>query len=89
MLNDQDSNMAANAICHSAAMVQGSFADVAFEMMRPAVLFQPKLYRDGSQWCDLLGDDLQVGVCGFGDSPAEAMFAFDKDWNTKIPQQKS
>ena len=89
MLNDQDSNMAANAICHSAAMVQGSFADVAFEMMRPAVLFKPRLYRDGSLWYALFGEDLQSGVCGFGESPADAMWDFDKEWSKKIPQQKS
>ena len=89
MLNDQDSNMAANAICHSAAMVQGSFADVAFEMMRPAVLFKPRLCRDGSLWCALFGEDLQSGVCGFGESPADAMWDFNKEWSKKIPQQKS
>ena len=84
MINDQDSNMAANAICHAALMVQETFQQVAYEQMRPAVIFKPRLFPDGDQWCALLGEDLQVGVCGFGDSPADAMYAFDKEWTTKI-----
>lgn len=87
MLNNQDSNMAANAICHSIAMVQESFQQVAYEQMRPASIFKPKLYRDGNQWCALLGEDLQSGVAGFGDSPAEAMWDFDVQWNTKLKGQ--
>lgn len=87
MINEQDSNMAANAICHSASMVQESFQQVAYEQMRPSVLFKPRLYPDGNQWCALLGEDLQAGVCGFGDSPAEAMYAFDKAWATKLGGQ--
>lgn len=87
MINDKDSNMAANAICHSASMVQESFQQVAYEQMRPAAIFKPRLFQDGDQWCALLGEDLQVGVCGFGASPAEAMYAFDLAWNTKIGGQ--
>ena len=84
MLNDQDSNMAANAICHSALMVQASLQQATYEQMRPAVVFKPKLSRDGNKWCALFGDDLQSGVAGFGDSPALAMWDFDVQWDTKI-----
>ena len=87
MINDQDSNMAANAICHSASMIQASWQDAAYEQMRPSVVFKPKLFPDGNQWCALLGNDLQVGVCGFGASPADAMWAFDKAWTTKLGGQ--
>jgi len=87
MLNDQDSNMAANAMCHSAAMVQESLQQVAYEQMRPSVLFKPCLYRDGSLWCALFGEDLQSGVCGFGESPADAMWDFDKEWSKKIAKE--
>ena len=80
-MTPQDSNMAANAICHATSMVQASFQDVAYEMMRPAVIFKPRLSKDGDQWCALFGDNLQVGVSGFGNTPADAMFDFDKNWN--------
>ncbi|MCW0104448.1 hypothetical protein [Burkholderia pseudomallei] len=35
-------------------------------------------------WCALYGPNLMEGVCGFGDSPAEAMADFDKNWLAKI-----
>ena len=54
------------------------------EMQRPSVLYRPQIYIDGNQWCALYGADLQDGVAGFGDSPAEAMCAFDQAWNAKL-----
>jgi len=84
MLNDQDSNMAANAICHSASMAQESIREAAFELMRPSAVFRPRLSIDGNKWCALFGENLQDGVAGFGKSPADAMWDFDKSWNTKI-----
>lgn len=35
---------------------------------------------DGSKWCALYGPNIMEGVCGFGDTPAEAMSDFDKNW---------
>lgn len=59
-------------------ILQEQFCASAMEMARPSVLFKPTLMADGDKWCALLGDDLQVGVAGFGDTPAEAMIAFDQ-----------
>lgn len=47
---------------------------------RPSVLYRPTLTRDGNQWCAIYGDNLQVGVVAFGDSPEKAMEAFDEAW---------
>lgn len=49
---------------------------------RPSVLYRPHLSADGKKWCALLGDDLAVGVAGFGDTPEEAMAAFDTAWRS-------
>ncbi len=38
------------------------------------------LRLDGSSWCALAGPDLQEGVAGFGDTPAEACAEFDREW---------
>lgn len=38
------------------------------------------VYRDGDKWCVLCGDNIQVGICGFGDTVAEALAAFQKNW---------
>ena len=51
---------------------------------RPCVLFRPKLTIDGDMWCALYGEDLQEGVAGFGKSPADAMWDFDRNWETKL-----
>lgn len=31
---------------------------------------------------------LQDGVAGFGDSPADAVWDFDRNWGAKLPAQK-
>lgn len=54
--------------------------DAAKERLRPSVLFMPKLYRDGTQWCALYGENIQEGVCGFGDTADAAMRQFDFEW---------
>lgn len=30
-------------------------------------------FKDGNQWCALYGEDLQVGIAGFGNTPFLAM----------------
>lgn len=51
------------------------------ELRRPSVLYRPALSIDGSKWCALYGDNLQDGVAGFGDTPAQAMEDFDTQWS--------
>ncbi|AYJ74315.1 hypothetical protein phiE131_049 [Burkholderia phage phiE131] len=51
---------------------------------RPSAVYRPSLGIDGNKWCALYGPNLMEGVCGFGDSPAEAMADFDKNWLAKI-----
>jgi hypothetical protein len=38
-----------------------------------------KPYKDGNQWCILLGDNIQEGICGFGDTIDDALYAFLND----------
>lgn len=69
---------------HHLSVVAQEYTSAAHEQQRPSVLFRPSLTIDGNQWCALYGDDLQSGVAGFGDSPALAMYDFDKSWNAKL-----
>jgi len=85
MLNPEDSNMAANAICHAAAMSQEAFRQATEGYGTPSAIYKPKLFVDGNQWCALLGDNLQSGVCGFGSTPYHAMAAFDRAWYAPLP----
>lgn len=62
-------------------------AEEAFtDMVRPSVLYRPRIFVDGRLWCALYGDNLQDGVAGFGESPAAAMRDFDKKWKKKLPE---
>lgn len=85
-LSDEYQSMAANAICHAATMAGAAWQDAAGNYSQPNVIYKPKLSKDGNQWCALFGENLQEGVCGFGDSPAEAMWDFDKNWYKKLPK---
>ena len=58
--------------------------DTAVALGATHVVYKPRLSIDGNQWCALYGENLQDGVVGFGDSPVEAMAAFDKAWIRKL-----
>lgn len=55
-----------------------------YERMRPSAIFRPGLSIDGNKWCALYGLNLQDGVAGFGDSPADAMSDFDSEWEKPL-----
>jgi hypothetical protein len=61
-----------------AQQISQEFLSAAMEMQRPSVLFKPSLMADGNMWCVLLGENLQVGVAGFGETPSKAYAAFDQ-----------
>ena len=61
-----------------------NFARVMADMRTPSAIYRPEVYIDGDKWCALYGKDLQEGVAGFGDSPAEAMADFDKNWEQPL-----
>jgi len=67
--------------------VKTEFINAAYEMQRPSVIYKPELYPDGDMWCALFGADLATGVAGFGKTPSEAMYEFDKAWRESKPPQ--
>lgn len=72
-------------ISHHAAMAANAIQCAAAEYERPSILLRPKLSIDGDRWCALYGENLHDGVTGFGNSPAAAMFAFDREFNKALP----
>jgi len=54
------------------------------ELGKPHRFLRPELFRDGNKWCALYGADLQAGIAGFGDSPADAIEAFNREYIRKI-----
>ncbi|HKT52899.1 MAG TPA: hypothetical protein VJP88_00490, partial [Caulobacteraceae bacterium] len=63
---------------HQKALITEAFVSAAHEMERPSVLYRPTIAANGDQWMVLLGENMQVGVVGFGETPAKAMAAFDQ-----------
>jgi len=59
------------AICEEAAITRAA-------LTAPHVLMKPRIFPDGDSWCALYGEDLMMGVAGFGASPEEACAAFDE-----------
>ena len=68
-------------ISHTVQMLGQEFSIAAAEMQRASVLYRPRIFLDGNQWCALYGENVQDGVAGFGDTPAKAMMDFDMNWS--------
>ena len=44
-------------------------------------------YLDGNAWCALYGPNIQEGICGFGDSPEEAIMNFYAEFVNPIKKE--
>jgi len=77
-----------SGISFEVARVSQAFVEAAQVLSRPSVIFRPRIFLDGNQWCALYGENIQDGVCGFGDTPDQASRAFDREWSDLKPKQK-
>lgn len=82
-----ESAMRESNLSHHIEMVANSIHCAAAEYERASVLFRPRLFIDGNQWCALYGENLQEGVAGFGDSPTKAMREFDREWQKDLGEK--
>jgi hypothetical protein len=88
LLSREDSNMAANSVCHAQSMQTENHRAAMWEgVSRPAIAMKPRLFIDGNMWCCLYGEDLQNGVAGFGKTPAAAMAEFERALDTPLPEK--
>lgn len=44
-------------------------------------MLNPKLYKDGNEWCCLLGENIQEGIVGFGKTPHKAILDWNASWH--------
>jgi hypothetical protein len=70
-------------------MVTESQLVLTLEMMRPSVLFRPRLFMEGNRWTALYGQDHLNGVAGFGKTPDQAMRDFDRRWYDEVKAGRS
>ena len=54
------------------------------EEMNLVKLLNPKIFIDGKKWCVLYGENIQDGICGFGDTPRLAVYDFNKAWDFSL-----
>lgn len=69
-----------SSLSWAADMAKASIQEAAWGFMRPSVMFRPNLSVDGNQYCALYGENLHEGCAGFGNTAADAMADFDKNW---------
>lgn len=77
-MNEHDSHMAKVSIQQAVSCYE-----------QPSAIYRPKIYPDGNKWCALYGDNIQEGVCGFGDTPSDAIHDFNNNWLTQTLQCKN
>ena len=86
ILDPESRNLVVQSICHAAEMSHRDIREAASRYERPSAIFRPALSIDGNMWCALYGANLQDGVAGFGKSPADAMWDFDRNWHATLTE---
>ena len=89
MLNETDSHCLMNQLAHQADIRhQEMLSNIIDEgEMKIFSILQPRLFQDGNKWCVLYGENIQTGVCGFGDTRRDAIRAWNNAWND-LPDQR-
>ncbi len=52
----------------------------------PHVIHNAKVFQDGDMFCCLLGENIQIGICGFGKTPEKACAEFDRIWRDGLKE---
>jgi len=78
--------MSMQSVCGEIGMMLNK---IELYMTCPSAIYKPKIYIDGDKWCALYGENIQDGVCGFGDTPEKAMHEFDRNWQSFACQPKN
>lgn len=89
VLSEEWQRLCADAISGAAYQAQHAIFAALARYEAPSAIYRPALSIDGDHWCALYGENLQVGVAGFGKSPADAMWDFDKNWTAALAARPS
>lgn len=85
-LNDNDSSVLMNSINHHQSLQHQEALNywISKNDLILVETFNLKPFKDGNQWCVLLGNNIQEGITGFGDTPLKAI----RDFNSSFNQNK-
>jgi hypothetical protein len=70
-------------VSNDAYLARAAIVEACAFLQAAHVRMKPRVFPDGTAWCCLYGDNLQEGVAGFGDTPAQACSAFDLAWDAE------
>ena len=89
LLNENDSNVLMNSINHYEFLQNQEKLDYVITKSQLVFIetFNLKPYIDGNQWCILLGENIQDGIVGFGDSPFQAILNFNNQMYKSLKQK--
>lgn len=89
LLNDEHSSNLYGQVSYESQRNSEEQRNVFYEQQRPSVIWRPRVFQDGNQWCALYGSNLMEGVAGFGDSPDAATRDFDREWFKTIAAEET
>lgn len=85
MLNQNDSSYVAVQAVNEMGFIREHLIEsiqiIRNELIRPSVIYKPKLSLDGNQYCFMLGENPMEGCVGYGSTVEEAARDFDKNWH--------
>lgn len=86
ILNNEYSSLLMNSINHHQYIEHQEKLNllIAEQEMVYMKTFNLCPYKDGDQWCVLLGKNIQDGIAGFGETPIKAIYEFNKNFLTQI-----
>jgi hypothetical protein len=82
ILNQEYSHMLANSIDHKMTIQHEEELNyiIMKQEMHYMHVFNLKPVKEGNQWMVLLGENIQEGICGFGETPLKAVLDFNKNF---------
>ena len=91
LLNEQDSSSLYNSINHLELIRHEEKLRLIISEQELLIVKTYNLtpFIDGNEWCVLLGENIQSGICGFGDSPMNAILNFNKNFLSPIEIKKN
>lgn len=86
VLNDEMSHMLANSINHYQSIQHQERLNLLIAEFDMVFVKAYNLipFKDGNEWCVLLGDNIQEGISGFGKTPLNAILDFNMKFRSEV-----
>lgn len=82
-VNEAVENVVRDAFGNAGHQIACAFQNIDsyfHEYSTPFAVHKPRIAKDGDKWICCLGDNLQEGVVGIGDTPEKCAADFNANW---------